>query len=110
MSRARTKLLAEEATKPSLSAPCWAAAPAFGRRETLLRTLRLLHLLHSESQTIVETGTLRDDRDQARNGDGWSTLAWGWYASQTNGRIATIDIDPDAIEVCRKRTQPYAAF
>src|SRR5690242_3337215 len=59
----------------------WDEAPEFGRRETLLRTLRYLHRLRRGPVTIVETGTLRNDTASGREGDGWSTVAWGWYCS-----------------------------
>jgi hypothetical protein len=53
----------------------WEQAPEFGRRETLLRTLRHLHRWHPRRACVVETGTLRNEA--AREGDGWSTVAWG---------------------------------
>jgi hypothetical protein len=57
----------------------------------------------------VETGTSRDDRPRARESDGWSTVAWGWYCSQTGGRAYTVDVDANALAVCRRLTAPYAA-
>ena len=89
-------------------APNWERAPQFGRRETLLRALRALNAFHPGPATIVETGTLRDDQPQACHGDGWSTVAWGWYAAQTGGRAVTVDNDPKAIAVARKHTRDYA--
>ncbi|HLK57760.1 MAG TPA: class I SAM-dependent methyltransferase [Chthonomonadaceae bacterium] len=87
----------------------WNEAPAFGRRKTLLATLERLHQLHPGPACIVETGTIRDDRSGACAGDGWSTIAWGWYASQTGGKVYTIDIAPQAIETCKRLTVGYAA-
>src|SRR6266852_4177820 len=85
----------------------WEEAPEFGRRETLLRALRHLYQLYPRHACIVETGTLRNDA--AREGDGWSTVAWGWYCAQTGGKAVTVDINPDALAVCRRLTAPYAA-
>src|SRR5579872_4893237 len=87
----------------------WNSAPAFGRRETLLRTLQKLAEVHPGPVCLVETGTLRDDNPRALAGDGWSTLAFGWYAAQTGGRLYTVDCDPAALEVCQRLTAPYAA-
>jgi len=75
----------------------WNSAPAFGRRETLLRTLQKLAEVHPGPVCLVETGTLRDDNPRALAGDGWSTLAFGWYAAQTGGRLYTVDCDPAAL-------------
>jgi hypothetical protein len=84
------------------------AYPASGRRQTILRTLQCLHALYPGPACIVETGTIRDDRETARDGDGWSTLAWGWYAAQTQGRAYTVDCDADALALCRHLTADYA--
>lgn len=85
----------------------WNNAPEFGRRETLLRTLRHLYQLYPEHACIVETGTLRNEA--AREGDGWSTVAWGWYCQETGSKAVTVDTNPDALAVCRRLTASYAA-
>src|SRR5438445_12972565 len=85
----------------------WNDSPSFGRRGTLLRTLRHLHEWYPQGACVIETGTLRDEA--AREGDGWSTVAWAWYCSQTGGRVTTVDISPAALGVCRRLTAPYAA-
>src|SRR5713101_8358985 len=87
----------------------WDDAPEFGRRETLLRTLRRLAELHPGPTCIVETGTLRNDTPSGREGDGWSTVAWGWYCTQVGGQVYTVDINESHLEVCRRVTAPYAA-
>src|SRR5437762_1834567 len=86
----------------------WGNAPAFGRRARLLNTLRRVHAFVDHGACIVETGTTRDSSPEARNGDGWSTVAWGWYCSQAGGRVYTVDCDPAAIEVCKRLTKEYA--
>ena len=88
----------------------WEDAPPFGRRETLLHALHRLHELHPGPSLIVETGTLRNESGSGLSGDGWSTVAWGWYASQTNSRVVTVDINPDAMETCRRVTEPYSRY
>jgi hypothetical protein len=87
----------------------WEQAPQFGRRATVLRTLRTLDRVCPGAACIVESGTLRDASPQARNSDGWSTIAWGWYSAQTGGKLYTIDIDPRNLAVCRQMTAPYAS-
>jgi methyltransferase family protein len=85
-----------------------AGHPLGGRRQTRLRALRRLRQLCPGPACVVETGTLRNDTWIGHQGDGWATLAWGWYCAQTGGRGYTIDIDPDALEVCRRATAGYA--
>src|SRR5437870_3328975 len=84
-----------------LRIPNWDEAPPFGRRETLLRTLRRLHELSPGPSCIVETGTLRDDTPSGRDGDGWSSVAWSWYCSQTGGKLFTVDISESNLDACR---------
>lgn len=89
--------------------PDWSLAPEFGRREMLLAALHRLWQLHPGPTCLVETGTLRDDAQSACSGDGWSTVAWAWYAARTGGKAVTVDINPDYIATCRRKTAPYAA-
>jgi hypothetical protein len=89
--------------------PGWNQAPAFGRRQTLLQELQRLHELNPGSACIVETGPIRDGREAAREGDGWSTVAFGWYAVQTQSRAVTVDCDPEALALCRRLTADYAS-
>jgi hypothetical protein len=86
----------------------WDEAPAFGRRETLLRTLRRLVEIRPGPACIVETGTLRNDGSGGCSGDGWSTVAWAWYAAQTGGKVYTVDVSADALAVCRGMTAACA--
>lgn len=89
------------------SPPDFEDAPTFGRRETLLLALRRLQELCPGPVLIVETGTLREDSERACGGDGWSTVAFGWYASAAVGELISIDVDPAALEVCRNKTRPF---
>jgi hypothetical protein len=89
--------------------PDWEQAPEFGRREMLLLALRRLWELRRGPACIVETGTLRNDSPTGRDGDGWSTVAWGWYCACVGGRVYTVDCDAGNLEVCRRVTAPYAA-
>jgi len=58
---------------------------------------------------IVETGTLRDPQPRARQGDGWSTLAWAEECARRGGRLFTVDANPEALAACREVTAAYAA-
>lgn len=49
--------------------------------------------------TIVETGTVRIEGNWR---DGQSTLIWDQIANVKNGRVITIDIDPDASALARR--------
>src|SRR5580692_3286137 len=99
----------------ALQEPDWNSAPESGRRETQLYSLRRLYQLCDKPPVIVEVGTSRDERPEACNGDGWSTRIWGWYAAQERatsseqrGRAHTVDIDPEAIEACKRITAEQA--
>jgi hypothetical protein len=107
-----SETVSEEASLPATgpnTEPGWDRAPDFGRRETILRTLRRLHQLHPGPACIIETGTLRNDSPSGLSSDGWSTVAWGWYCLQVGGNVYTVDVDSGALEVCRRMTAPYAS-
>src|SRR5438128_335113 len=88
--------------------PNWEQAPESGRRETLLRALRRLSEVRAGPVCIVETGTLRNETPTGCAGDGWSTITWSWYVSQVGGLVFTVDINAEALAVCRRLTAPYA--
>ncbi len=88
--------------------PGWEAAPPFGRRETLLAALRKLWQMHPGPVNIVESGTLRNGSESGRTGDGWSTVAWGWYSHETGGKAWTVDVSRENLAVCREVTAPYS--
>ncbi len=81
-----------------------------GRQETLRGTLRCLQALQPGPCQIVETGTLRDEREGASQSDGWSTLAWGAQAAKCEGKVWTVDVDAAALATCRRLTEAYAPF
>ena len=89
-------------------APDWNDAPLFGRRRTILATLRRLNKVNPGSVCIVESGTIRDESYIGLHGDGWSTVAWGWYCSQVNGRAYTVDADSVALGRSRRITEPFS--
>lgn len=77
-----------------------------GRNSSQIRTLRELHARYGLAPVnIVETGTIRCPQDSFRTGDGWSTLTWKLWAEATSSRVWTVDIDPNAIQICRAMTQ-----
>ncbi len=85
----------------------WREAPEFGRTESLKDAIDLLHSFGKESVTIVETGTTRGSLGGGVVGDGWATLAFGWYCKRHGGEVYTIDILEEAIDECKKITEPY---
>lgn len=89
------------------SEPDWSQFPAGGRRETLLKALQRLWELCPGPVTIVETGTTRDASEEGRKGDGWSTLAFAWYAYETKGEVWTVDVSRESLNACRRVTQEY---
>jgi hypothetical protein len=112
-------------TKPNV--PDWNSAPEFGRRESILTTLRTAYRMLDKPPLIVEIGTSRNESPAACGSDGWSTRAWGWYATLgvwrsasgvtgegddgaaiTCGHVITVDIDPNAIEACKRITAEWA--
>ena len=82
--------------------------PQFGRQRSIGHALSLIERIGAGKLNIVETGAIRDDRPSARQGDGWSTLAWGNYASAHAGRVYTVDCDPKALEISRRLTSECA--
>jgi len=83
-------------------------APVFGRQEGLIKALRLVHASRSNDIVIVETGTTRGSLGGGVKGDGWATLAWGWYCLKYGGSIFTIDCLDEAINNCKDITLEYA--
>ena len=68
----------------------------FGKRRATLRaTLRLLEARNA--RCLVETGTARNGLESSK-GDGASTIVFGLWAKQNQGRLYSVDIDPDAVE------------
>jgi len=82
-------------------------APASGRRDTLVAALEALHELGVEHPYLVEIGTSRDPTPAGCLADGWGTRMLGWYASQTEG--AVVSIDP-AWKACRSAHQVVGEF
>lgn len=81
-------------------------APEFGRTDGIRVALELLSRRDSPP-AIVETGTTRGDLGGGRKGDGWATLAWGWFCAKYGGEVHTIDLLPEAIEQARQITRDY---
>jgi hypothetical protein len=83
-------------------------APKFGREQGLKKALEHLHNVRQDDVVIVETGTTRGGLGGGIRGDGWATLAWGWYCKKYNGRLFTIDFLAEAIKNCKSITSDYA--
>jgi len=86
----------------------WNDAPKFGRSESLKLVLETLHAFKKEGVIIVETGTTRGSLGGGIVGDGWATLAFGWFCKKYGGEVYTIDILEEAINECKTITASYA--
>ncbi|WP_339412698.1 hypothetical protein [Gluconobacter wancherniae] len=53
-----------------------------------------------ETPFIIETGCLRVPRNW--DGDGQSTFQFDWYAREKQGRVLTIDVNPQSIDSARR--------
>lgn len=82
--------------------------PETGQRESLELALRCLTGICPFTPVIVETATLRNESPRGRHGDGWSSLAWSWFAARTGGTFPTVDIDPDCLDACRRLILYYS--
>ena len=82
-------------------------APEFGRTDSLKVALEILHTFRKGNVTIVETGTTRGALGGGVVGDGWATLAFGWYCKKYGGEVYTIDILKEAIDECMEITKQY---
>jgi hypothetical protein len=47
---------------------------------------------------VLETGTIRQDTEEHRQGDGWSTLAFAADAAVSGGHVTSIDLFTDTAE------------
>ena len=80
--------------------------PVTGRHQSQIRTLRELHARFGfRPIRIVETGTIRNVRQDFRMGDGWATWTWLLWAKASESRVWTCDLDPAAIATCRHVTK-----
>lgn len=78
----------------------------FGRYESFCNLFTEVHKLYNFNPvTIVETGTARSY--SGMQGDGWSTVAFGWWASKTNSKVFSIDISHENIEISRNVADTY---
>lgn len=73
------------------------------RHPTFRTALNLLYQL--PDHRIVETGTIRRIRDY---GAGYSTYIFGQFVKRYGGKITTIDIEPEHMDVCRRATADFA--
>jgi glycosyltransferase involved in cell wall biosynthesis len=87
--------------------PDWDRAPQFGDRASLLGALRRLHTLRPGAPRILQIGTIRDATPAGAWVDGWSTVAWAWYAAETGGRVWTVDLRREDLDVCQRVVSRY---
>ena len=84
-------------------------APRFGRTAGIKAALAHLHESVPAPVVIVETGTTRGDLGGGIEGDGWATLAWGWYCLKYGGVVHTIDNDGQAMANCREISRAFSS-
>lgn len=69
--------------------------------------IALNRLLQKPNPCIVETGVMRAADNWH---DGKSTLVFGCYSKKYNGITYTVDIDANAMEICKKATCQVADY
>tara|TARA_R110000824_G_scaffold348039_1_gene534789 strand:+ start:4949 stop:5518 length:570 start_codon:yes stop_codon:yes gene_type:complete len=82
--------------------------PTHGRADALRKALSFLHLSREGKKTkpaIVETGCIRNIN--WKFSDGHSTLLFGWYCQKYDGSLYTLEIDNNAMMLCKKITKEY---
>ena len=80
-----------------------------GRGDSFSNTLSLLLDKNKLNYyTIVEIGTTRGGYGGGPNGDGWATLAWGWFVDKYGGEVHTIDIDKECLDQCKAITNRFS--
>jgi SAM-dependent methyltransferase len=79
-----------------------------GRYETMRQAVWMfLCRVDKRSSVIVETGTIRMKDDW---GAGMSTLILGATAARYEHTLYTVDINPEALAVCREETKMFENF
>lgn len=76
--------------------------PITGRSKSFNETIHALFYFFHNPITIVETGCIRNTTEEARFGDGWSTLNWEWFAKQTDSSVYVVDIDANHLEKAKE--------
>jgi hypothetical protein len=79
--------------------------PAHGRATVLKKALAHVHLLDKQELILLETGCIRNV--DWKYSDGHSTLLFGWYCQKYNGTLYTLEINREALELCKKLTKEY---
>lgn len=66
--------------------------------EILDRQLDRLSAELARPLDILETGSIRDGREEYRLNDGWSTLAFARWVAREGGRAVSVDLNPDVAD------------
>jgi hypothetical protein len=72
--------------------------PETGRNGSFIKVIDILEQTYNNPITIVETGCIRNDNEESKLGDGWSTLNWEYYAKKTNSKVYVVDIDENHLK------------
>jgi predicted O-methyltransferase YrrM len=73
-------------------------------REQIARFRAAVGMKGGDALDILETGTIRQDTEAHRLGDGWSTLTFAEVAAEVGGYVTSIDLD---VSVARKVITRY---
>ena len=76
--------------------------PITGRNKSFNNTLDGLFSLFKTPIVIVETGCIRNDTEESKFGDGWSTVNWEYYAKKTDSSVYVVDIDENHLNKAKK--------
>ena len=79
--------------------------PDHGRAATLRKALTHLFSLENKKPIMVETGCIRNI--DWKISDGHSTLLFGWYCQKYGGLLYTLEIDSEALTLCKHVTKKY---
>ena len=69
------------------------------RRDTFLMTMNIMS--KNKSTVLLETGVARHGLEYSKS-DGASTIIFGQYAKNNGGKLYSVDINHNNIEVCQK--------
>lgn len=81
--------------------------PLTGRNSSFTKVLSILdEVFGGNPITIVETGCIRNTSEEAKIGDGWSTVNWDYYAKKTNSSVYVVDISWDHVKCAMEVVPP----
>lgn len=80
--------------------------PETGRNGSFIKVIDILEQTYGHPIIIVETGCIRNNTEESKFGDGWSTLNWEYYAKKTNSTVYVVDIDENHLKKSKEVVPP----